>query len=113
MGITGGFGIVLDIERGESRRWVMGSDGVKRWADSGLPCEPPSCNECRYCFPDEIRNGDDYSWKDYCNLAEPGGKAIEIDEGECCPDWCPLLQPNTYSAASCSLTQPPNTDDEH
>lgn len=86
---------MLDIERGESRRWVMGSDGVTRWADSGLPCEPPRCNECRYRSPEETWNGgDDYFWKDYCNLAEHGGKAIEINEWECCPDWCPLLLPN-------------------
>lgn len=62
--------------------------------ESGLLCEPPRCDECDYCFPDEIRNGDDYSWKHYCNLAERGGKAIEIDVRECCPDWCPLLLPN-------------------
>lgn len=37
MGITGGFGITLDIERGTSRQWVMGRDGVKRWADTGQP----------------------------------------------------------------------------
>ena len=95
MGITGGFGIMLDIELGESRRWVMGSDGVKRWADSGLPCEPPCCNECIYWSPEETWDGDGYFWKYYCNLAEHGGKAIEINEGQCCPDWCPLLLPNT------------------
>lgn len=37
MAITGGFGTTLDIERGTSRKWVMGRDGVKRWADSGQP----------------------------------------------------------------------------
>lgn len=35
MTITGGFGITIDLERGTSRRWAMGRDGVKRWADSG------------------------------------------------------------------------------
>lgn len=30
MVITGGFGTTLDIERGTSRKWVMGRDGVKR-----------------------------------------------------------------------------------
>lgn len=29
----------MDLERGTSRQWVMGRDGVKRWADSGEPVE--------------------------------------------------------------------------
>jgi|DEB19_MinimDraft_2_1074335.scaffolds.fasta_scaffold09351_2 hypothetical protein len=37
MGITGGFGTTIDLERGISRQWVIGRDGVKRWADSGQP----------------------------------------------------------------------------
>ena len=37
MGITGGFGTTIDLKRGTSRQWVMGRDGVKRWADSGQP----------------------------------------------------------------------------
>lgn len=37
MGITGGFGMTIDLEHGTSRNWVIGRDGVKRWADSGLP----------------------------------------------------------------------------
>ena len=40
VGITGGFGTTMDLERGTSRQWVMGSDGVKRWADSGEPVGP-------------------------------------------------------------------------
>lgn len=32
--ITGGFGITMDLERGASRQWYVGRDGVKRWADS-------------------------------------------------------------------------------
>lgn len=39
MGITGGFGTTLDLERGTSRQWVMGRDGVKRWADTNEPVE--------------------------------------------------------------------------
>ena len=72
MGITGGFGTTIDLERGTSRQWVIGRDGVKRWADNGQPLtqellnsmmrEPgeakrpaapalPSCPQCgeRYC----------------------------------------------------------------
>lgn len=37
MGITGGFGTTMDLERGTTRKWVMGRDGVKRWADTGEP----------------------------------------------------------------------------
>lgn len=40
MTITGGFGITLDIKRGTMRGWVMGADGVRRWADNDAPCEP-------------------------------------------------------------------------
>lgn len=44
MAITGGFGMTMDLERGTMRKWVMGRDGVKRWADSGEPvdqCDVP------------------------------------------------------------------------
>lgn len=58
---------------------------------NGMPCEPPSCNECEYCSPEEVWVGDDYVWKHYCDLAGHGGRAIEMDEGECCPEWCPLV----------------------
>jgi len=37
--ITGGFGVTMDLERGTMRNWVMGRDGVKRWADNGDPCD--------------------------------------------------------------------------
>lgn len=41
MAITRGFGMTMDLSRGGAmRRWVMGHDGVKRWLDSGEPCEP-------------------------------------------------------------------------
>lgn len=38
MSITGGFGITIDFKSGVSRKWVMGPDGVKRWADNGQSC---------------------------------------------------------------------------
>lgn len=44
MAITGGFGMTMDLERGIMRKWVMGRDGVKRWADGGEPvdeCDVP------------------------------------------------------------------------
>lgn len=44
MAITGGFGTTMDLERGTSRQWVMGRDGVKRWADTNEPVEArPLC----------------------------------------------------------------------
>lgn len=42
MGITGGFGTTMDLERGTMRQWVMGRDGVKRWADNGEPVQKPA-----------------------------------------------------------------------
>lgn len=33
--ISGGFGVIIDIESGLSRCWFMGPDGAKRYADSG------------------------------------------------------------------------------
>lgn len=45
--ITGGFGMTMDLERGTMRHWVMGRDGVKRWADTSEPVEnlpeSPTC----------------------------------------------------------------------
>lgn len=46
MAITGGFGTTMDLERGTMRRWVMGRDGVKRWADNGEPVEKPLMCKC-------------------------------------------------------------------
>jgi hypothetical protein len=40
MAITGGFGIEIDLGTGQRRQWVMGRDGVKRWADTNAPTEP-------------------------------------------------------------------------
>lgn len=39
MAITGGFGITMNLERGTTRQWVMGRDGVKRWADTNEPVD--------------------------------------------------------------------------
>ena len=38
--ITGGFGFEYDPKRGVSRAWVY-KGGIKRWADTGKPVEPP------------------------------------------------------------------------
>ena len=39
MGITGGFGTTMDLERGTSRKWVVARDGITRWADNGEPVD--------------------------------------------------------------------------
>lgn len=39
MAITGGFGVEFDLSTGRHRQWVMGRDGVKRWADTNAPTE--------------------------------------------------------------------------
>lgn len=51
MSISGGFGFTFDIKRAAFRRWVIGQDGVKRWADSGEPVENTQS--------DEMIDGDD------------------------------------------------------
>lgn len=35
--ITTGFGVTLCTATGVSRKWVMGKDGIKRWADNNKP----------------------------------------------------------------------------
>lgn len=50
MAITGGFGTMMDLERGTSRQWVMGRDGVRRWADSGEPVDVCTYPKCRCPF---------------------------------------------------------------
>lgn len=69
MGITGGFGTTMDLERGTMRQWVMGRDGVKRWADSGEPVQ-------RATLP----NDDGY----------PADQDDEMTVGlDCCPHMVP------------------------
>lgn len=47
-----GFGFTFDIERGVSRSWVSGPDGIKKWADTGE------------LVPDERRPYDDNEGED-------------------------------------------------
>ena len=44
MTITRGFGFTTDLTTGWARKWVMGRDGVKKWAGDGEPCgeNPPA-----------------------------------------------------------------------
>lgn len=48
--ITGGFGMTMDLTRGTMRQWVMGRDGVKRWADTNDPVTQPTAAEAEDAF---------------------------------------------------------------
>lgn len=39
MGITGGFGTLIDLVTGRPRRWYMRADGIRRWASNDQPCD--------------------------------------------------------------------------
>jgi len=39
MGITGGFGTLIDVLTGRPRRWYMRADGIKRWMTNDQPCD--------------------------------------------------------------------------
>lgn len=67
MGITGGFGTTMDLERGTSRQWVMCRDGVKRWADNGELVQKPGIT-----LPNDVARcagvGDDEEgWREGCD----------------------------------------------
>lgn len=67
MGITGGFGTTIDLERGTSRQWVMGRDGVQRWADNGEPVQQPTAE-----LPNDVARcagvgNDDEGWREGCD----------------------------------------------
>jgi hypothetical protein len=34
-----GFGFMFDLQTGQSRKWYVPSDGIKRWADNDKPVE--------------------------------------------------------------------------
>ena len=39
MGITGGFGTLIDFVTGKPRRWYMRADGIRRWVSNDQPCD--------------------------------------------------------------------------
>lgn len=59
----------------------------------------PRCDECLYCWPHEEPAGEEYVWAYHCNLAVPGGKDIDKEDGEDTPAWCPLLPHNARLTA--------------
>lgn len=96
MGITGGFGTMVDLERGTSRQWVMGRDGVKRWADSGEPVERAAPQDDGYPADqdEEMTIG-----LDCCPHMVPyGSDCDECDEEEA--DMAMGLTPNDPSSAA-------------
>ena len=80
-------GTTMDLEHGATRQWVIGRDGVKRWADTGDACEG-----CRRCGG-EMRPGKaiaetytgtaDFSGKEIVTLS-PGGPGVIVDCLKCC-----------------------------
>jgi len=46
------------------------------------------CSECSYESPEEFYRDGYQSWEYYCNKAD--SKRIELEEGEVCPEWCPI-----------------------
>jgi hypothetical protein len=70
--ITGGFGMTMDLERGTARQWVMGRDGIKRWADTNEPVEnlpeSPTCTNSQTAdvmhLTPAIDEKCDHDWED-------------------------------------------------
>lgn len=49
MGITGGFGTLIDLITGKPRKWYMQSDGIKRWISNDMPCDSSSSDDLWRC----------------------------------------------------------------
>lgn len=80
MAITGGFGTTMDLERGTSRQWVVGRDGVKRWADTNEPVDAaPTKRNKHGCCADKACN-------DTTCMELPTGKTCGdcVHERRCC-----------------------------
>jgi hypothetical protein len=45
MGITGGFGTLIDFVTGRPRRWYMRADGIRRWVISAGGVSYPQIRE--------------------------------------------------------------------
>ena len=58
--------MTMDLERGTMRQWVMGRDGVKRWADTNEPVERTKMGLTDYAVQrdkfqaEEVTNGFDF-----------------------------------------------------
>lgn len=87
MAITGGFGMTMDLERGTMRKWVIGRDGVKRWADTGDACE--GCRRCggetkpSKAIAQTLTGLPDFPGDNHCVTLSPGGPGMLIDCLKC------------------------------
>lgn len=49
MGITGGFGTLIDLVTGRPRRWYMRADGIRRWVSNDQPCDTANESDLWRC----------------------------------------------------------------
>ena len=49
MGITGGFGTLIDLVTGRPRRWYMRGDGIRRWVSNDQPCDTANESDLWRC----------------------------------------------------------------
>ncbi len=49
MGITGGFGTLIDLVTGRPRRWYTRADGIRRWVSNDQPCDVSSETDLWRC----------------------------------------------------------------
>ena len=87
-----GFGTMIDVKSGASRRWAVDPDGVKRWHDTGEPAEGPwgrgdlmATAAVRYCLGRQSYIvGDCVDWLIGCwpSLSEGCRKVIARDISE-------------------------------
>ena len=103
MGITGGFGTAMDLERGTSRQWVMGHDGVKRWADNGEPVQKTAT------LPNDVARctgvgSDTEGWREGCD--DCLRRTAELPKG-----WASWITPPEIIAFECEFRiEPPNVE---
>lgn len=81
MGITRGFGVIIDFDNGTSRQWVMGVDGVKRWSDSGEPLSQEFFNSMMR-----------YPWESKITCADQPSKCPICEERYCGDGKQPCLE---------------------
>lgn len=93
MGITGGFGTTIDLERGTARTWVIGRDGVKRWADTDEPVPTgmqmlriTQCRDPLMWYAELVGELVPYcgKWREAYKSLEPAGylNRVEFDDAE-------------------------------
>lgn len=110
MAITGGFGMAMDLERGTARKWVIGRDGVKRWADTGDACE--GCRRCggemkpSKAIAQTYTGMPDFPGAEVVTLS-PGGQGKLVDCLKCC-QCGHSVTPNVKVTGSPALSASPS-----